>query len=670
MFVRHTYLLISLLLLLSTVVSAQTEEELQQLEALPIEEATENLSIEDDRFIYEYEDLRDQNMDINKASENDLSKIPFLSPVQISDILIYRQKMGNFISKYELQVVPSLDSITIQYLVYIFNFDKNREQISEARGRFFTYWYTTTPEQEGFKTGKYLGSRIKNTNRVRYTNDKYSVGLCTESDQGERFLFGNNQLGADHLVGFIQKKFKKGLFTDLIVGNYSIQLGQGLAMWQRFALNNANGSSFIKRSSSTFSPFVSVREYNYMRGVATSMQIGKTLIDLWGSYRPLDATVQEDTSDQSIFINNFSTTGLHRTQNEYDKRMKIDELNVGLQVTNQIHNNLKLSLYAHSSKYSEPIKPNDNYYSRYRFSGDQNTFLGMSYSYRNSFWNFFGEFTVQNFDNWATNLGMIYSVNRKLDFAVYGMFQSPEFQAIYSNSYLQKNNTPNNQIYLGIDFYPKYKSMISFFTNHIQYKQFRYLLPEYTEEWQNGITYKRNFSKQESLYLRYTSRLYPRYDNTAILKSVEYKNQHQFKIRYRKSVSKKLVWTQAVYYSYLKNETKDQKNFGFAITQEFSWDISYNTRLKLRLAYFENDDFLNRIYTFEPNIPYQYSLRFFNGKGNQFILNLKQKLTKNSSLYARLFTETQPGRSTLGSSYEETLGPTERNFSVMYQLNF
>ncbi len=664
------YKILTLLLLGSLSLQAQTEEELQQLEALPVEETSEDLSIEDDRFIYEFEDLRDQRMDINKATETDLAKIPFLSPVQISDILLYRQKYGDFVSKYELQVIPSLDSTTVQYLVYIFNFDKNKETFTESRGRFFTYWYGTSPTQDGFNRGKYLGARFKNTNRIRYTNDKYAMGLCTESDQGERFLFGENQFGSDHLVGFFQKKFKKGIITDLIIGNYSVQLGQGLTMWQRFALNNANGSAFIKRSSTTFSPFVSVREYNYMRGLAISLQKGKTKLDLWASHRPLDGTLQEDTSDQSIFINNFAITGLHRTQTEYDKRMQITEINTGFQLTNNIHKNLSLGLYGHYSKYSDPIVPYDNYYSRYRFTGDQNSFLGMSYSYRNAFWNVFGEFAVQNFENWVTNLGMIYSVSRKLDFAVYGMFQSPEFQSLYGNSYLMRNNVPNDQLYFGIDFYPKYKSKVSFFTNHVKYKQFRYLLPAYTEEWQNGITYTRKFSKQEELYMRYTSRLYPRYDNSDIIKAIDYKNQHQFKVRYRKKFAKKLTWTQALYYSYLKNETVEQQNFGFAITQEFSWDLSFNTRLKLRFAYFENDDFLNRIYTFEPNIPYQYSLRFFNGRGYQFIINLKQKVTKNSTLYARFFTETQPGRESLGSSYEETLGPTERNFSVMYQFNF
>ncbi len=648
----------------------EVEDELNQLETLPIEEVSENQSIDDDRFIYEYEDLRNSRMDINKAKEVDLVKIPFLSPIQISDILLYRTKYGDFISKYELQVIPSLDSTTIQYLVYIFNFDKNRESIVPAKGRAFTYWYSTNPQQSGFTDHKYLGSRIKNSNRIRYSNAKYALGICTEQDQGEQFLFGSSQAGQDHLVGFFQKKFKTGIFQDFILGNFSVQIGQGLSMWQRFALNNANGSSFIKRSSSTFSPFVSVREYNYMRGIATSMVSGKNKIDLWASYRKLDATIQEDTSDLSTFIDNFALTGLHRTQTEYEKRMNIGELHAGVQYSRDIHPNLSISVYGHMTKYDQVISPDDNYYSYYRFAGDQDIFTGASYSYRNAFWNIFGEFAVQNFQNWATNLGMIYSVNRKLDFAVYGMFQSPEYQSRYGNSYLQKNTTPNNQLYFGIDFYPRYKSMFSFFTNHIQYKQFRYLLPAYTEEWQNGITYKRSFSKKESMYIRYTSRLYPRYDNNDILKSIDYKNQHQFKIRYKKSFGKKLTWTQALYYSYLKNENVEEQNFGFAITQEFTYNLGFNTRFKIRLAYFENDNFLNRIYTFEPNIPYQYSLRFFNGKGYQLIFNIKQKITSNSTLYARFFTETQPGKNSIGSGFEETLGPTERNFSVMYQLNF
>ncbi len=643
------------------------QEELEVLEALPIDESLDQTSIEDDRFIYELEELQGMRMDINKATESDLRKLPFLSPIQIQDILHYRSQFGDFVSRYELQAVGSLDSASVRYLDYIFSFDG--EEVAESRGRAFSYWYYPMPKNAALRDGKFLGSGFKNSNRIRYSSSRLAYGLCAEQDIGEPFRIDSQQWGFDHLVGFFQKKNPDKLLSQILVGNFTLQLGQGLSIWQRFAMNNAAGSVFIKRASEVLVPFVSVAEYNYNRGIGLTLQEGRWQANIWGSYKPMDASLKLDTNQYSYF-ENFNNTGLHRTQSEIDRRMVLKERNIGAQFSYQNEKGLRLSGYALQLHYDRPIIPSEDYYAWYRLRGRDFMYAGMDFSYYLKSWHSFGELCALNGKQWAVNWGNILSVDRKLDIALYAMLQSDRFQSIYGNGFLQRNNTPQNQIYLGMDFYPKYKTKISVFSNFVRYQQFRYLLPDYTQEWQQGISFRTRIKRNVKIRLRYTSRLYPRYESSDDLKTIDYKNQHQFKLAISKEYSRKFQTQSNLYYSYLQSKELRTSSYGFALTQSFIYSPWFSTRFKLRLAYFHNREFLNRIYTFEPNIPYQYSLYFFNGRGYQIILNLKQKLSKKSSLYLRYLLEVQPGRTSLGSGYTQTEGPATSDFSLMYQWSF
>ncbi|MEI6882829.1 MAG: helix-hairpin-helix domain-containing protein, partial [Bacteroidota bacterium] len=81
--------------------------------------------IENNESTIDYTDLQEQleyyynnKLDLNKCSQKDLMSLVFLSPRQADAIIKHRLELGNFMSVFELQVIPEIDEQTIYYLKY------------------------------------------------------------------------------------------------------------------------------------------------------------------------------------------------------------------------------------------------------------------------------------------------------------------------------------------------------------------------------------------------------------------------------------------------------------------------------------------------------------------------------------------------------------------------
>jgi hypothetical protein len=105
------------LLLLSGVLRAQTDTTLTDgldVQETIIEDVIAGEGDESDEFTFNaafavLETYRRRPLDLNKATYDELAETLLFTPVQINQLLDYRERMGKFISIYELQTIPSLD---------------------------------------------------------------------------------------------------------------------------------------------------------------------------------------------------------------------------------------------------------------------------------------------------------------------------------------------------------------------------------------------------------------------------------------------------------------------------------------------------------------------------------------------------------------------------------
>ena len=73
----------------------------------------------------------------------------------------------------------------------------------------------------------------------------------------------------------------------------------------------------------------------------------------------------------------------------------------------------------------------------------------------------------------------------------------------------------------------------------------------------------------------------------------------------------------------------------------------------MRLQYFETDSYNSRMYAYENDVLYSFSIPVFYDKGYRYYLNLNYDLTKKISLWFRFAQTIYPGKIAIGSGLDQ-----------------
>ena len=198
---------------------------------------------EDDSYLQELEQFKKNPININSADADELKQLRIITDLQIANLITYRNLFGKLISIYELQAVPSWDVITIRKLLPFVTTATGLSLAAEARKRFRDGEHSLllrvaqiVERSKGFSTStsgtKYIGSPQKILFRYRYTyKNLLQFGLVGDKDAGEQFLKGVQKKGFD-FYSFHLFARKLGIIQALAIGDFSVNMGQGLIQWQ------------------------------------------------------------------------------------------------------------------------------------------------------------------------------------------------------------------------------------------------------------------------------------------------------------------------------------------------------------------------------------------------------------------------------------------------------
>ncbi len=350
----------------------------------------------------------------------------------------YRTENGQLLSIYELQAIPGFDVFTIRKILPFVAIDEMRsdtrpllQRIIEEKNNFLLVRMERTVEKsKGFQPAdtnsrgdlspRYSGNRNKVYSRFRISRSKdFSIGVTMEKDAGERINFNNKvkSYGPDflsyHLVLENQRKWK-----SLAIGDYQIQLGQGLILGAGF--NPGKGSetiTTIRRSSTGIRPYSSILESGFFRGGAATYSMGSFDIMEFYSHQFVDAGTQNDTtiSDFDEFVSSIQATGFHRTDTELNNKDQVREQVIGTNVTYRSGNgNWSMGLTFVNTRYDVPIIKRPNNYNQFEFQGNSNYSTGL---FSNFLWqnlNFFGEAAISKSGGTGAIGGIIASLSNQI----------------------------------------------------------------------------------------------------------------------------------------------------------------------------------------------------------------------------------------------------------------
>ncbi|HKK61856.1 MAG TPA: helix-hairpin-helix domain-containing protein, partial [Bacteroidales bacterium] len=253
---------------------------------------------------------------LNLCSEEELQQTKLFTPFQAYNIIQYRKKYGNFLTKYELEAIPGIDQQLIETLSPVINTSINSSASARRGSKLLTLSNIRliTPTSIGFQQDKsppeYPGSALKVTQRVKYQQKKITSALTYEKDPGE---FAFSRYLPEHLSGYVQYE-SEGLIKRCIAGNYKLHRGLGLVHGTGLfsgGIDMNNGG--FRRAYAR--PYASAMEYNYLNGIYGSFGKGNMMLDAYLSSTKEDMSLFRYVSGVDLF-DLVRETGYHRTLTE------------------------------------------------------------------------------------------------------------------------------------------------------------------------------------------------------------------------------------------------------------------------------------------------------------------------------------------------------------------
>ena len=107
-------------------------------------------------------------------------------------------------------------------------------------------------------------------------NNNFQLGVLTDKDAGEKNL---NEFTSAH---FFVKDL--GHLKNLAIGDYYLEFGQGLALWNAYGFSKGADAVYpVKKSERKIVPYTSSSENNFLRGAAGTIDFNPVTISLFYS---------------------------------------------------------------------------------------------------------------------------------------------------------------------------------------------------------------------------------------------------------------------------------------------------------------------------------------------------------------------------------------------------
>jgi hypothetical protein len=110
---------------------------------------------------------------------------------------------------------------------------------------------------------------------------------------------------------------------------------------------------------------------------------------------------------------------------------------------------------------------------------------------------------------------------------------------------------------------------------------------------------------------------------------------------------------------------------GFLIYQDISYQlIDLPIRISTRYAIFDTDTYDERLYAYESDVLYAFSIPAYYYKGSRFYLMLKYDVSKNIDLWLRYATTYYNGKNIIGSGLDEIQGSSKSEIKAQVMVKF
>jgi len=611
----------------------------------------EDSEVDFEQLYEQFANLLSNPINLNTATRAELEQLYILSDFQISSILEYIKTSGQMLSIYELSFIHGFDETLASNLypfVSVTSVEKSyspkfTDMISRGQNQILARAKQTLEKQAGYRddySTQFAGSPLSLYTRYSYKyRDILKWNITTEKDAGEKYF--------DYISGHIQYDSKK-ILKRLIVGDFQAQFGQGLVLWNGFGYGKSVTGTVVRKRARGIYGYSSTDENKYFRGVATNLEFKNNInASIFVSSKKRDATIIDSTGT----FRTLQTSGLHRTPSEIENKNSVTENAIGGNI-NYTHENLRVGISAlwhnFNSDYVRDVQPYNmfelNKSSNYNYSADA------QWSWRRM--TLFAETAFDTHTKNASVAGATFNLEQNVQLSLLYRNYAYNYQSMYAQGFGDGSRTENEKgFFAAISLAPIPKTTISGYFDIFSFPWLKYRVNAPSEGYSYALRIeyapKRDFKMYVNLKQKKNKENYlPA--NAQIAQATDKYNFHAtYNINY--NLFGKLKLQNRVEYATFKLENQSREK-GFMIFQDAAYSFAtIPISMSARYAYFNTDSWNTRIYAYENDVLYAFSIPAYYSKGHRMYFNLKYSPTKRIDLWFRISQTVFNDRDYIGS---------------------
>lgn len=655
----------------------------------------------------DYSDLLDEYLfyynnplNLNGGENYKLVELHLINNIQLNNLNAYLTKYKQLYSVFELKNIPGFDRQSIANLLPFVTVMPTKTRIAIKPKNIFKYgknqlilrYNQFLEPSSGFRLPtdsavKYPGSAYLGSPQAFYARYAFNYqnsirfGFTLDKDAGEVVL--KNQL-PDSIKTLIGNKLTLfsdffsahvyvsnfGLIKKAIIGDYHLEFGQGLTLWSGLAFGKSAEAVQLKRFGKGIRPNTSANENHFFRGAAITL--GWKGITLTGFYSTnmIDASLNMKGIIEEETISSILETGKHRTINELLSKDAIQVNAFGGRIAFN-YKFFDFGVTAFQTKLSASIQSDHQLYKQFYFDNNQLTNFGADLNLTLDKVNFFGEFSGSSPGGIAGLAGLNTFLNDRFVFTVLYHNYAKDYHNLYANPYAISSSLANEKgLYFGFRALLAKNLSMTGYADHFEFPWLRYGIDGPSLGKDYLLQLNLSVSTDVEMYFRYRYRFQQEnfsddYEYTSSVANV-YRNEFRFFLSY--TVLKSLIFKNRIDYILYHKEFEEEKR-GYLIYQDVLFrPEKFPLEVTFRYAIFNTEGYDSRIYAYENDVLYAFSVPAYFDHGQRVYLMLRYKALKKLNIWFRIARSRFENRLTVGSGPEEIQGNKKTEIKVQLQL--
>jgi hypothetical protein len=322
---------------------------------------------------------------------------------------------------------------------------------------------------------------------------------------------------------------------------------------------------------------------------------------------------------------------------------------------------------------SKPLQRADAPYNNFQFRGRQLTGISGEYAYTYRNLHVFGELAFNPGGGKAFLSGLMASLDPRVDLSLLVRSIDRHYHSFYGNAFTESTQPINERgVYMGISLRPVRAIRLDAYADFYSFPWLRFRVdrPSSGKDFVTQLTWKPNKVVEVYTRLRHETKAI-NYSNTGLayrltedVPRVNWRTQVSYKLS--KSVTVR-ARTEMVWY----DRGGQQAQEGFLLYADFFYrPMMKPLALNARLQYFETDGYNSRLYAYENDVLYSFSIPPFANHGYRTYVNANYDFSKKLTAWFRIARTFYTNQSTVGSGNDQINGPSRTDYRLQFLFRF